>query len=113
MWRMCLKLIQTGRLRFFLPIKAHLRSDANVPPFGTPDADLLHYLELSQRLLVTDNRESMPEHLREHWAEGGHIWGLFWVHPHLSTGRLAQELVMVWETSEAEEWMEITDWIPF
>ncbi|PSP04680.1 MAG: hypothetical protein BRC47_03580 [Cyanobacteria bacterium QS_7_48_42] len=104
---------KTAVLRLNSEIDILRVGDANVPPFGTPDADLLHYLELSQRLLVTDNRESMPEHLREHWAEGGHIWGLFWVHPHLSTGRLAQELVMVWETSEAEEWMEITDWIPF
>jgi hypothetical protein len=53
--------------------------EPNAPPLGTLDPDVLRYLELSQRLLVTDNRTSMPEHLEAHWAEGGHIWGLFWV----------------------------------
>lgn len=37
--------------------------------------DVLCYLQLSQRLLVTDNRASMPTHLEAHWSEGGYIWG--------------------------------------
>lgn len=55
--------------------------DTDTPPLGTLDPDVLVYLELSQRLLVTDNRSSMPSHLREYWASGGHIWGLVWVRP--------------------------------
>jgi hypothetical protein len=38
----------------------------NTPPLGTLDPDVLQYLGLSQRLLVTDNRTSMPEHLEEY-----------------------------------------------
>lgn len=33
------------------------------PDFGTLDPAILDYLEASQRLLITDNRRSMPEHL--------------------------------------------------
>jgi hypothetical protein len=55
----------------------------------------------------------MPEHLAAHWAGSGDIWGLFWVRPQTPIGLLAQELVLVWETSEAEEWIDVVDWIPF
>ncbi len=87
--------------------------DPNAPPLGTLDPDILRYLELSQRLLVTDNRTSMPEHLEAHWADGGYIWGLLWVRPNTSIGQLAEEIFVIWETTEAEEWRDYVDWIPF
>lgn len=87
--------------------------DPDAPPLGTLDPDVLRYVELSQRLLVTGNRKSMPEHLESHWEEGGRIWGLFWVRPKTPIGQLAQTLFLVWETTEAEEWIDKLDWIPF
>ena len=87
--------------------------DPGTPSLGTLDPDILRYLELSQRLLITDNRNSMPEHLEAHWKTEGRIWGLFWVRPNTLLSRLAQELLLIWETSEAEEWIDILDWIPF
>jgi hypothetical protein len=87
--------------------------DADTPPLGTLDPDVLRYLELSQRLLVTDNRSSMPEHLTEYWTSGGHIWGLVWVRPRTTLGQLAEALVLIWEASEAQEWIDRLDWIPF
>lgn len=83
------------------------------PNLGTLDPEVLKYLELSQRLLITNNRSSMPEHLDNHWAERRQIWGLLWVRPGTPLGTLAQELCMIWETSEAEEWINVLDWIPF
>jgi Domain of unknown function (DUF5615) len=83
------------------------------PSLGTLDPDVLNYLESSQRLLVTNNRNSMPGHLEAHWAENKQIWGLFWIRPDTPLGVLAQELCMIWETSEAEEWINNLDWIPF
>ncbi len=87
--------------------------DPYAPQLGTLDPDILCYLELSQRLLVTDNRTSMPDHLEAHWAEGGYIWGLLWVRPKTSIGQLAEEIFVIWETTEAEEWRDYVDWIPF
>ena len=87
--------------------------DSGTPPLGTLDPDLLNYLELSQRILVTDNRKSMPGHLEDHWNASGHIWGLFWLRPGITVGRWAEELFLVWETSEAEEWIDRLEWIPF
>jgi hypothetical protein len=50
--------------------------DPEAPPLGTPDPEVLNYLALAQRLLVTDNRKTMPGYLETHWAAGGHIWGI-------------------------------------
>ena len=55
----------------------------------------------------------MPGHLEDHWNAGGHIWGLFWLRPGVTVGLWAEELFLVWETSEAEEWIDRLEWIPF
>ena len=87
--------------------------DPNTLPLGTLDPDVLQYLGLSQRLLVTDNRTSMPEHLEKYWQKNQQIWGLFWIRPTTTMGKVAEELITIWETSEAEEWLNVVDWIPF
>lgn len=87
--------------------------DPEAPPLGTLDPEILNYLEISQRLLITRNRKSMPGHLTSHWTEGKHIWGLFWVRPRTSIGQLVESIYLLWETSEAEEWIDAVDWIPF
>ena len=87
--------------------------DPNTLPLGSLDPDVLLYLNRSQRLLITDNRSSMPEHLRDHWEQGHHIWGLLWTRPNTPMRVLAQELLLIWETTEAEEWVDCLDWIPF
>jgi hypothetical protein len=86
--------------------------EPGAPPLEMPDPDILKYLETSQRVLVTFNRTSMPAHLETHWATGGHIWGLFWIRSGTPIGRLAQELVLIWEASEAEEWIDRLSWVP-
>ncbi len=86
--------------------------DPGALPLGTLDPDLLRYLDLAQRLLVTDNRTSMPAHLQIHWADGGHLWGVVWVRPRTSVGKLAQELFLIWEASEAHEWIDRLEWVP-
>lgn len=86
--------------------------DPDAPTLGTKDPEILQYLEWSQRALITDNRVSMPDHLDDHWKDGGHIGGLFWVRPTTAIGRLAQEIYLIWEASEAEEWIDQLAWLP-
>jgi hypothetical protein len=66
--------------------------ESNGLPLGTLDPDLLRFLDFTQRLLVTNNRTSMPAHLQKYWQEGGHLWGVLWIRSGTSLGRLAQEL---------------------
>ncbi len=86
--------------------------DLGAPALGTLDPDVLIYLERSQRILLTDNRKSMPEHLEAHWANGGFIWGLFWLRPKATIRELAEDLILIWETTEAEEWKDQLIWLP-
>ena len=45
-------------------------------PLGTLDPDIPRWCEQHNCVLVTNNRHSMPNHLREHVREGGHIPGI-------------------------------------
>jgi len=55
----------------------------------------------------------MPGHIQMHLQDGGHLWGIFWVRSGASVGRLAETLRLVWEATEASEWIGREDWIPF
>lgn len=87
--------------------------EMNAPDLGTLDPEILQYLQLAKRLLVTDNRSSMPEHLNNHWNQGGYIWGVVWLRPNSSISQLVESIVLIWEITDAEEWINRLDWIPF
>ncbi len=86
--------------------------DPNTPALGTLDSEILIYLQQSRRILLTDNRKSMPEHLEVHWNNNGFIWGLFWLKPKATIRELTEDIVLIWETTEAEEWKDQLIWIP-
>lgn len=87
--------------------------DDGAPPLQTSDPDILHFLSRSHRLLVTDNRSTIPEHLAEYYISGGEShWGILWIRPGISIGDIAANLYLVWLASEAEEWLDRADWIP-
>lgn len=68
--------LKTALLRLNPQIDVLRVGEPSAPPSGTLDPEILIYLEVSQRLLVTDNRSSMPGHLTDHWSAGRYIWGL-------------------------------------
>ena len=80
--------------------------DPNTPALGTLDSEILIYLQQSRRILLTDNRKSMPEHLEAHWNNNGFIWGLFWLKPKATIRELTEEIVLIWEITDAEEWKD-------
>lgn len=60
------KQIKMAVLRLNSSIDILCVGEPDAPPFGTLDPEILSYVDLSQRLLVTDNRKSMPGHLELH-----------------------------------------------
>lgn len=80
--------------------------DPDTPPLTTPDHDILDYLSTAQRALITKNRRSMMQHYGEHMASGKTHWGIFIVAPRLTIGELAAQIELLWEASEAEEWID-------
>jgi hypothetical protein len=54
----------------------------------------------------------MPAYAAEHFAAGGHHWGVFLIDAHASIGRIADAMYLLWVASEAEEWMDQEQWLP-
>jgi hypothetical protein len=101
-----------GAIQRIEPLVDVLRvGDQGAPPLGTLDPDVLIYLTATRRLLVTDNRKSMPKHLVDHAAAEFQHWGIFVVSKDAPIGALADELYLYWEVSEAEEWIDRTEWL--
>lgn len=86
--------------------------DITAPPLGTLDPDILRWCEKSSFLLVTNNRASMPVHLREHLANGRHAPGIFVLNGNMTIGETVNELATIWGASEAEEYQDQLWFLP-
>jgi hypothetical protein len=62
---------------------------------------------------VSDNRSTIPVHLAEHMTAGHHHWGIVWLRDAQSIGQIAESLYLILSASEAEEWIDRTDWLPW
>ncbi|MCI0523631.1 MAG: DUF5615 family PIN-like protein [Acidobacteria bacterium] len=86
--------------------------DPGAPQLSAPDPEILLWCEERGFSLVTNNRESMPVHLQKHLAEGRHVPGIFTLNPNLTIGETAEELVLIWGASEAEEYADQLNYLP-
>ena len=84
----------------------------NVPAKGTLDPDILLWCEKHSFLLVTDNRRSMPRHLRDHLAAGRQIPGILVLRPGANLGEIVEELLMISEVGEVEDFQNSISFIP-
>jgi hypothetical protein len=66
-------------------------------------------------MLVTDNRKSMPGHIADVFAAGGHHWGILKVRKgrRADIGGIIETVELVWALEEAEEYVDREPWIPF
>jgi hypothetical protein len=87
--------------------------DPGAPPFAALDPEVLLYCEEHQRLLVTKDRKSMPGHIAEHRAAGHSHWGVFRLRPGFGHGAYLDAIHLLWEASEAEEWIDHDEYIPW
>lgn len=69
--------------------------DPGTPIRGTPDPEILRWREDNSFILVTNNRKSIPRHLSEHLSTGGHIPGIIELHPDMTPGEIAEELILI------------------
>jgi hypothetical protein len=87
--------------------------DEGAPPFATQDPDLLIWCDTHRRLLVTNDRTTMPRHLADHHATSGQHWGILWLHERAALTQVIEAIHLVWAASTAEDWHNRTGWIPF
>lgn len=85
---------------------------AGMPPFGSLDPDILAFCEEQERMLVSLDRASMPDHVAAHHAAGGHAWGVLLVTRRCTFRQLLDDLLLIWTVSEAEEWRDTIHYLP-
>lgn len=54
----------------------------------------------------------MPMHLRNHFAAGRHVPGIFTLNPEMSVGETAEELLLLWSAAESEEYVDHLNYLP-
>lgn len=81
-------------------------------PTGTLDPAILLWCEEYDFVLVTNNRASMPVHLRDHINEGRHIPGIFILSPDLTVGQNLDELLLIAEGSFDGEYQDQIVYFP-
>lgn len=86
--------------------------DPTAPPIGVLDPDILMWCEANDFTLVTNNRGSMPDHLREHLAAGHHFPGMLTLNPKVSLGDTIEELALIWGASTSDEYADNITYLP-
>lgn len=104
--------IRAGLHRHWPEMVVWIIGDPGAPPRGTPDPDILLWCEANNFTLVTNNRASMPDHLRNHIAAGRHLPGIFILNPSMMVGETIDELALIWGASEADEYLDLMRFLP-
>ena len=89
--------------------------DRDVPPKGTKDPELLTFAEREHYVIVTFDKSTMRDHAVNHMQRGQTLRGLFIVRKgnYLSAGRIAEELLLIWSATQADEWIGQIEYIPY
>ncbi len=86
--------------------------DVGTPPRGTGDPDILLWCERHNFSLVTNNRASMPVHLKDHLKQGRRVPGIFILKDGMSFGETIEELALIWYATEADEYANTINFLP-
>jgi hypothetical protein len=86
--------------------------DGVAPPKSTPDPDILIWCEAHGRVLVTNNRSTMPGHLRDHVAAGRSVEGIFHLGADMTVAELGEHLALVADLSLPGEYRNTIRFLP-
>ncbi len=82
------------------------------PSHGTPDPDILLWLEQEGYLLVTNNRATMPVHITAHLEASHHLPGILVLRPSITLGQLVIELLEIWRDNRPERFIDLLVYLP-
>ncbi|MCP4110487.1 MAG: hypothetical protein GY749_34025 [Desulfobacteraceae bacterium] len=86
--------------------------EIDAPVTGTLDPDILIWCESNNFCLFTNNRKSMPKHLKDHLLSERHVPGIFVLNPKLSIDETAYELALIAGASDMEEFADRLIYLP-
>jgi hypothetical protein len=104
--------IQSRLLQLGAEIDILAVGQPSAPQKGTPDPDILTWIEKTGYILVTANRRTIPEHVRAHYAAGHHIPGVLLLRRGASLGQIIEQLYLLWVASETEEYLDRLLYLP-
>jgi Domain of unknown function (DUF5615) len=93
-------------------VDVRVMGEAGCPPLETEDRELLAWIEQENRILVSRNRRTMPQHFATHLEAGGHVPGILMVSEDFSMAELVDDLLLIWSASEAGEWRDQLIYLP-
>lgn len=76
------------------------------PPIEASDPDILCWCEENDFILVTNNRKSMPGHLRDHLTTGRHSPGIIELNRNMGIGETIEELLLISGASKEDEYRD-------
>ena len=106
------RIIQTLLQQQAPQIQVFVIGDGFAPPKGTPDPEILCWIEENHCLLVTNNRASMPAHLQDHLEQGQHIPGILQLPKQLNLRELLEDLVLIGEALQPNELQDQIVYLP-
>ena len=86
--------------------------DPACPEGGTPDPVILDWCAQEGFSLVTNNRKSMPGHLRDFISLGRTAPAIFVLNRNMSIGQTVSELHLLWAAAEPLEYEDRIDYMP-
>ena len=104
--------IQDQLLRLDIAIEVLVVGQSPAPPKGTPDQDILLWIEHTGYILVTSNRRTIPAHLRAHQAAGHHVPGVLLLRRSASLRHIIEQMYLLWAASDAEEYTDQMLYLP-
>ena len=87
--------------------------DSGAPLRSTSDPDILIWCEEHDFVLVTNNRHSMPVHLRDHLVLSRHVPGIFILNPKMTVGETIDELLLLAQASLEHEFDDRITFLPY
>ena len=109
----CINPILPSALRQAEPVIDVIASgDPGAPVRGTLDPDVLIVAESLGRVLLTNDRSTMPGHMVDHYAAGKHTAGVMLMRRGFSLADYVQEILRHWKTTTADDWVDRTVYIP-
>jgi hypothetical protein len=80
--------------------------DPSTPPDQTPDPVILVWCEEHGFVLVTNNRRTMPVHLKDHIAAGRRCYGIFILNRKMSLSQTVDALALYWLEEKPEAFLD-------
>lgn len=88
-----------------------IRTAADAGLAGLEDPEVLRIAQDAARILVSQDRRTMPAHFAR-FVNEARSSGVILLREGVSIAAAIEDLVLIWSASEAEEWIDRLVWIP-